>query len=153
MLPEILAEPLVIIKRRTVKIEKKGFTLLELVIVVIILGILATLGFVQYNRTIEKSRTSEAKSMLSTIRSSEHGYKQQFGSYTSDMDALAIENIASNCPAGGSFFFSYSIDATTATATRCFAAGTGKNPSGPAAYTLTLGYDAGTFSGSDPVYY
>lgn len=126
--------------------------MLELVIVVVVLGILATVGFVQYNKTIEKGRTAEAKAMLSTIRTAEHGYKQQFGAYTSDISALAIDNAASNCPVGGIYFFSYSIDATIATATRCSA--NGKFPANSAAaYTITLNYDTGTFGGSDAIYY
>lgn len=132
----------------------KSFTLLELIIIVVVLGILATLGFVQYARTVERGRTAEAKSMLSTIRTAEHAYKQQFGSYTSDIDNLPVDNIASSCPAGGNYFFSYSIDATIVTATRCSVTGTGKTPAlGTPSYTITLNYDTGVFSGSDAVYY
>lgn len=43
---------------------KKGFTLLELIVVIIIIGILATLGFTQYTKVVEKGRTAEAKSVL-----------------------------------------------------------------------------------------
>jgi len=48
---------------------RKGFTLLELMIVIIIVGVLATLGIMQYQSTIEKSRGAEARSTISTLRS------------------------------------------------------------------------------------
>ena len=47
----------------------KGFTLLELIIVIIIVGVLATLGFTQYGAMIEKSRGGEARQTISTLRS------------------------------------------------------------------------------------
>lgn len=142
---------LLIYLRRRNKINKKGFTLVEIVIVIVVLGILATLGFVQYAKAVEKSRTAEAKNVLSTIRTAQHGYKQQFGSYTSDMDALSTENVASSCEVDGVYFFSYSINAIAGTATRCTA--NGKLPVSATAYTLILDYDTGTFSGSDAAYY
>ena len=45
----------------------KGFTLLELIVVIIIIGVLATLSFVQYTRILERARATEAKMILSAI--------------------------------------------------------------------------------------
>ena len=47
---------------------KKGFTLLELMIVIIILGVLATLGVLQYQSAIEKTRGAEARQILGQLR-------------------------------------------------------------------------------------
>ena len=126
---------------------RKGFTLLELVVVVIILGILATLGFTQYTKMVEKGRTAEAKMILGQIRTAETAYNQQFGSFTSVLANLAVE-----APSGAStnHYFSYSVDATTGTATR-FTTG-GKAPDGAVAYTLTLTYGTGAFGGSAGYY-
>jgi prepilin-type N-terminal cleavage/methylation domain-containing protein len=44
--------------------EPKGFTLLELIVVVIIISILATLGFVVYTELMERARDAEAINIL-----------------------------------------------------------------------------------------
>ena len=47
---------------------KKGFTLLELLIVVIIIGILASIAIPQYTKTLLKARTAEAMTNLGVLR-------------------------------------------------------------------------------------
>jgi prepilin-type N-terminal cleavage/methylation domain-containing protein len=44
----------------------KGFTLVEIIIVVIVLGILASVAGVQYTKVVERSRGAEAKQVLLT---------------------------------------------------------------------------------------
>jgi prepilin-type N-terminal cleavage/methylation domain-containing protein len=48
--------------------NKKSFTLVELIIVVIIVGILASLGLTQYARIVETARSAEAKSVIGSLR-------------------------------------------------------------------------------------
>ena len=129
--------------------NRKGFTLLELVVVVIILGILATLGFTQYTKMVEKGRTAEAKMILGQVRTAQAAYNQQFGGYTTDIASLSVE-VPTACGASGNHYFSYAVSATTGTAVRCTV--NGKGPVGATAYTLTLTYGAGTFGGSAGYY-
>lgn len=139
---------------------KRGFTLLELIIVIIIIGVLATLGFTQYSRLIEKSRGAEARTVLGSIRTMGAAYRLEHGNAVANFSANdagiggATDQIPSGCT--GTHYFSYAITATsgdtlTVTATRC--TGSGKAPQGPSANTLTLttnygsGVDTWTSSG------
>ena len=121
----------------------KGFTLLELIIVIIIIGILATLGFTQYGAMIEKSRGGEARQTISTLRSHLTAKNYEgLGAVTITNGNLGIVSgmVPPSCVATN--YFSYSVDGScsttlcTFTATRCTASG--KNPQASTAGTLTL---------------
>jgi type IV pilus assembly protein PilA len=60
-----------------------GFTLIELMIVVAIIGILAVLAVVGFHSVITNSRTSEATGFVGTIRLGQESYKAETGTYAS----------------------------------------------------------------------
>jgi len=53
-----------------IKKNKSGFTLLEIIIVIIIIGVLASLALPRLFSTVEFSRSTEALSAIASIRSS-----------------------------------------------------------------------------------
>src|SRR5688572_3641118 len=60
---------------------RRAFTLLELLTVVAIVGILATLGLVSYRRFITSSKSSEAIYMVGAIRAAQESYRAETLSY------------------------------------------------------------------------
>ena len=126
---------------------RKGFTLLELIIVIIIVGILATLGFVQYSAVIEKSRGAEARAVISTLRSqvAAKNYDGTTGTITSAALGIVTNMIPPSCATTN--YFSYAVDSAcstttcTFTATRCTASG--KTPNATTAGTLQLVFTSG----------
>lgn len=69
---------------------RKGFTLIELLVVVLIIGILASIAIPQYFKVVEKSRTAEAMSLISSIKSAQERYLARGGNYTSNFTQLDI---------------------------------------------------------------
>jgi len=113
---------------------RKGFTLVELIIVIIIVGILAAIGLTQYNKVIEKGRAAEARMMLGNLRSAEIANFNELGVYAT------VANLSVGAPAAcaTTHYFRYTCAAGTGTctATRCITGG--KPPDGTVAWTKTL---------------
>lgn len=61
--------------------RKPAFTLIELVVVVIIIGILAGLAIPQYTRGREKAMDKQAQTILFLIRAAERTYQMEIGNY------------------------------------------------------------------------
>jgi prepilin-type N-terminal cleavage/methylation domain-containing protein len=68
----------------------KGFTLIELIIVIIVISILVRMAVPRYNRAVEKSRIAEAITILKIIHASQMSYSVEHDAYGDDFAVLDI---------------------------------------------------------------
>ncbi len=64
----------------------RGFSLVELMIVVVIVGILSAVAIPSFQGYLMKSRTTEATEFLGVIRLSEESFRSEFGTYQATFD-------------------------------------------------------------------
>jgi len=98
---------------------KKAFTLVELIIVVIIIGILAAIALPQYNKTMERSRIAEASAVLGALRGAQLRYKLENTDYATLPTQLDIElpNYDGSGSPNGKFFTYLAINEPETSAT------------------------------------
>lgn len=70
---------------------KKGFTLIELIVVVMILLILATLAMPQFFKVAEKARAGEGVNLLGALRSSMLRYFTEYGNTSDNITNYDVE--------------------------------------------------------------
>lgn len=77
-------------KTSTLK-SQAGFSLVELMVVVAIIGILAAMSVGQVQKQIAKARQSEAKSNLAALYTSETAFRSEFNTFVGDFAMIKLE--------------------------------------------------------------
>lgn len=83
--------------------KQGGFTLIELMIVVAVIGILAAIAYPSYQSYVEKSRRSDGQTTLMDLRLEMEKWRGNNTTYTSDLSDL---NFSATSPEG---FYTISI--------------------------------------------
>ncbi len=69
---------------------KNGFTLIEMLIVVLIIGTLTAIAVPQYFKIVERNKAGEALNLFSALKGAQDRYKAKYGVFCNDSVA--------NCP-------------------------------------------------------
>ncbi len=101
--------------------RQKGFTLIELMIVVVIIGILAALAIPRFMSATVKAKESEAKTILKQIFTLQDSYRQESGAYSAVLATIGFDVptnskyvYAVDAAAGNTFTASATPDGTDA---------------------------------------
>jgi len=73
--------------------NRKGFTLVELLTVVLIVAILTAVGLPQYRGVVQKARAAEAQAMLRNIYDSGERLAAEFGARSYDKLSSSVKNL------------------------------------------------------------
>ena len=122
-------------------IREAGFTLLELIIVIIIVGILATVGLTTYTNQVEYSRAAEAKAKIGVMRKLAYEYYLKNGT-TTGMSATDA-GVTTTCSSDGFYYIEWWTSACGGScrylvAGRCTSGG--KSPNASRAYRMWMLY-------------
>ena len=69
----------------------EGFTLVEILIVVVIIGILATVAIPTYFKYVERGYASDAKVQIKNILQNAELYRQETGQWPTDVETMIAE--------------------------------------------------------------
>lgn len=71
-------------------LRRKGFTLVEILIVVVIIGILVAIGLPSYNAIQEKTLNGEAKAILILVQKAERIHRMEKGYYYPNLSVSSV---------------------------------------------------------------
>jgi prepilin-type N-terminal cleavage/methylation domain-containing protein len=70
---------------------RKGFTLVELAVVIVIIGVLAAFGVPRFLKSVERSKAAEAFQYLAAVRAAQERYIAKEGIYADEAHKAALD--------------------------------------------------------------
>ncbi len=72
--------------------QLKGFTLIEIIIVVVLIGVIATFAIPNYTKSVDRAYVKDMNVSLSAIYAAQKIYFNSFGTYKTTADLAAVNN-------------------------------------------------------------
>lgn len=79
-------------------LKHKGFTIVELLIVIVVIGILAAITIVAYNGVQSRAKTTQASSDMAALKKSMLAFKALYGELPPIGDSWNFDTIPPSCP-------------------------------------------------------
>jgi type IV pilus assembly protein PilA len=100
-------------------VKRKGFTLIELMIVVAIIGILAAIAIPNFLKFQCKSKTSEAKEMLKGMYTANVAYQGETDWFTNDIYLFGLDlgGVTTGSTIGTGKYYYFAVNGNPSTAT------------------------------------
>jgi type IV pilus assembly protein PilA len=98
------------------KRDDEGFTLVELLVVIIIIGILGAIALPNFLNQDVKAKQTEAKQNIALVNKSQNAYRAENSSFANSFDVLGIGSISGGA-SGSTINYTYAITGTTDSAT------------------------------------
>lgn len=117
--------------------KRRAFTLLELIVVIVIVSVLASLAIAQYKKAVERGRATEAYTNLSKLRKLALAFYYQYrrwpvlGGASNDLMVDLPHGMGTGCEGQNTFYFNYVCADDLCEAARCTVEG--KPPAVPPA--------------------
>jgi len=94
--------------------NRKGLTLIELLIVMVIVAILGAIAIPMYTGYMTRARRADAKTALEQLRAAEEMRRAEYGAYSGDLAALGT---SWGAPAANQRYYTIGLVATSTTFT------------------------------------
>ncbi len=122
--------------------KMRGFTLIELVVVMVIIGILSVIAVPLYRGFTQRAMTAEGKALVGSIATSEKVYLAEHGVYWAVDSGSNYDDVIDIDSRANTYFRTYGVEVV------------GSHSAGTAAFTATTsGVDPGDAAGITVVLY